>query len=74
MKIYCIEENTEFNQGHTIYHVRVETGKETYNIMVRREDSRYIVVEPENLNHRLQSYVCNFVKEEYAKMFILGDY
>lgn len=74
MNIYLLDENTQFNQGHTLYHVRVETGKETHNIIVRREDPKYTVVEPERLNPRLAQYVCNFVRDEYDKMFILGDY
>ena len=72
------EEETEYYPGYTLYKLKITYQKQTEEYHVKRESTRqgdvFTVVEPEEAHPVLKSIACRFIKSEYAKMHVLGDY
>lgn len=68
------EDKTEFEPNGTIYHVTINYNKESYEIAVRRMGSDFACIEADDVHPVLQAMARKFVKDEFAKMFVLGDY
>jgi hypothetical protein len=71
--INLVEAETEYYPGHTMYVVKLTTDKQSVKLKVKRDGSKYSV-DAKGLNPRIAEEVCAYVREEYNKMYTLGDY